>query len=132
MFHYNGPNCEQVECPPGLQHNWFRYGSETEFDYGSVEEIQNFDVSCPVDRGPQNANFFGMNAFVTAGPIGLPSKSAAEVVNSFSFLEELVEECTSRNGLNVANIVWVDFWSIGDLVRLAQQLNEEYAEQRIQ
>jgi hypothetical protein len=126
MFHYSGTNCQQTECPPGLDHGWFQYGSETEYDFDSAEDMENYDLSCPVDRGPQDADFFALNAFVTPG-IGLPSKSAAQVVNSFSFLDERVWECTLRNGLSVTNVIWVDFWSVGDLVLLTQQLNTEYA-----
>ena len=128
MFHYNGPNCSQTSCPPGML-EWFReYGSETEYSFDTATDMQNYDLSCPIDRGPQNVapSFFGINAFVTAPP-GLPSKDQAEVVNTMAFLEDRVEQCTSRNGLNVANVVWVDFWSIGDLVELTQTLNAEYA-----
>ena len=129
IFHYNGPDCQEVSCPPGLDHSWFQYGSETEYDFESAAEMQEYERSCPVDRGPQGADFFGINAFVTAG-IGLPSKSEAEVANEFSFLLERTQECTQRNGLSVVNVVWVDFWSIGDLVQLTQQLNSEYALQK--
>lgn len=81
------------------------------------------DYSCDIlDRGTfADDNFFVLNHFVT-NPVASPS--FAHEVNWNPFLEERVKKCEEAVGQR-ANFVAIDFWSIGDTVKLAQTMNKE-------
>ena len=116
FFHYNGQSCQDVTCPVGF-HDWFVYAAETEFSFASVEEVRNTDKACSVSRGNVKNNFLGVNMFVT-----LPSKTASQDLNTLDSLRQHVQTCTSMNG--DVNVVFVDFWSQGDLPQLVQTENQ--------
>lgn len=117
LFHYNVGICHQEGCPYGL-HDYFVYAEETEFQFASLLEIEDTTRSCSVTRGSNRATFFGINLFLT-----LPSRAAADTVNSIQFLQRHVSECEELNGGNLANIVWVDFWTRGQLPLFVQRRN---------
>mmetsp|Transcript_825 Transcript_825/g.1962 ORF Transcript_825/g.1962 Transcript_825/m.1962 type:complete len:413 (+) Transcript_825:58-1296(+) len=124
FFHYNGINCRDTPCPPGM-HFWYEYAAETEFSFSSVDALRDPVASCTVTRGgnlerePASRTFFSINNFVTS-----PSQSAAEVVNEYEFAKNKMAECkTQYNNLD-ANSILVDFWQSGDMVQLQQDTNE--------
>jgi hypothetical protein len=125
FFHFNGPRCSQVTCPPGF-HDWFTYAVEAEFSFNSVEEVQDVAYACAAGRGNGGRrDFFGINAFLS-----LPSERAAEQLNAKSFLNGYIDDCTNFNdGLDV-NLVFVDFWNQGDLVEVVQLRNEALGKSR--
>ena len=118
LFHYNGPNdCSNDQCPTGL-HYWFDYAAETQFSFENVNNLLDTDNSCKITRGAGSSmDFFGVNAFTTPA-----SQSDAEIINSESFLETRINDCSIAQMLDV-NVVSVDFWSIGDLPKVVQQRN---------
>lgn len=121
LFHYAGPSCSEVACPAGL-HEWFYYGAETQFENESVDA-----VTCPIDRGANGMQYFyAINDFVTDP---LPSRSAAETLNSKSFLENLIDSCGSIENRDV-NVVFIDFWEVGDLVEVTQRHNLNLVQQQ--
>jgi Phosphatidylinositol-specific phospholipase C, X domain len=120
LFHYSGQSCSQVTCPPGL-HEWFYYGAETKFENENVDA-----VTCPVERGANGMQYFYViNDFVTDP---LPSRTAAETLNSKAFLENLIDSCGSIESRDV-NLVFIDFWEVGDLVEVTQRHNLNLVQQ---
>lgn len=63
--------------------------------------------------------FFAVNNFVTNI---LPSKTAAAMVNKQDFLLKHIDACAEMNNMTV-NVVFIDFWNIGNLVQVAQEYN---------
>lgn len=119
---YNGQNCYDsgVVCPPGIM-DYFRYATETEYSFSSVDEISNVSKSCYRTRGRPLAPFFGINMFVT-----LPDMEAAAVVNQKDYIQNHIEECSRFNN-RTANAVYVDFWNEGDLPEVVQLHNKQIA-----
>ena len=118
FFHYNGNSCEEETCPFGF-HEWFKFAAETEFDFADTAAVRDTGTSCSITRGdPVNNNFFGVNMFVT-----LPSRTASEELNALESLREHMEACSNLNGGIDVNVVFVDFWSKGDLPQLVQVEN---------
>ena len=120
LFHYNVGVCYQEEegCPYGL-HDYFVYAEETEFELASLVEVKDTARSCNVTRGSNRATFFGINLFLT-----LPSRNVAAEINSLQFLQSHVSDCEQRNNGYLANIVWVDFWTQGNLPLFVQRRNQ--------
>jgi hypothetical protein len=120
FFIYNGAEtCANTECPIGF-HDWFRYAAETEFQFATVDAIKNNPVgSCTITRGGGGTrDFFGVNVFVE---IADPEASAQ--LNEGSFLQQHLETCSTQNSKN-SNLVFVDFWSEGDVLAVVQAYNE--------
>lgn len=123
LFHYAGPSCSEETCPPGFK-EWFFYGAETQFQNENVEAI-----SCPIDRGNSGVQlFYAINDFVS-NP--LPSRNSAQTLNSASFLENLIDSCSNIENRDV-NLVWIDFWELGDLVEFTQRHNLQLVQQSSQ
>jgi hypothetical protein len=118
LFHYNGPNdCSNGQCPPGL-HFWWDYAAETPFSFDSIDDLLDIDKSCSITRGAGSTmDFFGVNAFTTP-----PSQSDAEFINSESFLQTRIDDCSTAQMQDV-NVVSVDFWSVGELPKVVQERN---------
>jgi hypothetical protein len=115
LFHYNGPSCDQVVCPPAFL-DYFRFVVETEFNFQSLAQIRDQFNSCSLDRGSSGfRNFYGVNVFIT-----LPNAAAADVLNTVGFLNPHIAACEAQTS-NQVNLVLVDFWKRGnvlDYVRL--------------
>jgi len=92
---------------------------ETEFSFGNKEELLDTEKSCQVTRGEGGTrSFFAVNTFVT-----FPDDGAALEVNEAGFLETRVNTCSAKNGGANVNLVFVDFWSLGDLPQVVQEHN---------
>lgn len=124
LFHYNGPSCSEITCPPGF-HDWFLYAAESEYTFIDVEEISDTALSCVITRGNGGRrDFFAVNAFVT-NP--LPSKTSSETINRFAYLTNHVNSCEKLNGLD-ASAVFIDFWTEGNVIEVAQTINAQRGE----
>jgi hypothetical protein len=133
FFYMSGPNGSQ-EPPPGI-HHFYEYGMSNHWSYASVSELRDTMMNgCPVPFGSSNRNDFLMfNNFVTAKFFGYqvkPEKSAAEEINTGTFLEPLLDVCEAQMRQKV-NIVSVDFWSSGDLTAFIDDQNSQLAAQKI-
>lgn len=126
LFHYNGPRCETETCPPGF-HDWFTYAAETKFSFNSMEEVQNTTGSCEFTRGASSSNFLAVNLF-----LAIPKRSDQEELNKFEYIQSHVGNCSANNGDLDMNIVYVDFWSKGDLPKFVQVENLKRAERAAQ
>ena len=96
--------------------------AETAFSLSRVEDVRDTASACSITRGPYQANFFGVNMFLK-----VPSRDASKELNSFDSLQNHTETCSQRNSLDV-NVVYVDFWSVGDLPMLVQMVNQARAD----
>lgn len=128
MFHYNGPNClTDGTCPDGL-HYYYDYASDTDWENDSVSSIQDTATSCLLraNSGANTNTWIGVNNFVSP-----PSQEAAAVLNSYSEAKNLIDTCSTILGTDV-NFLLADFWSEGELPRVAQEHNLVRAVQRRQ
>ena len=119
LFHYNtGGLCRDgtLLCPAGF-HDWFVYAKETEFSFADVPQVNQTSRSCATTRGTSRATFLAVNNFVT-----LPSRSASIQLNSIDFLKYHIQACADFNEQAV-NVVFVDFWSRGNLPLYVQRQN---------
>jgi len=120
---YNGDSCREIECPEDFQ-EWFLYATETPFEFDDTTSILSYPkVSCAPDRG-LNKQFYAINMFVS-NP--LPSKNAAKVLNTKANLQEHMVECEKVTNLT-ANVLFIDFWSVGDTVQVVQIENRARGE----
>jgi len=78
------------------------------------------DLSCEPNRGDPSNALFLLNHFLT-DPVSLPE--LAEEVNHNPFFEERVLACERSSG-SMPNFLAVDFYDIGDVLEVAQSLNE--------
>jgi hypothetical protein len=122
LFHYNGPQCvdASVYCPPGF-HDWFQFAAETKFEFQDATSFENKTEACTITRGRQIAPFYALNLFTT-----IPNRQlATDLINTRSFLQEHIAACSQvTNGLDV-NILFMDFWDVGEVPRVVQQHNRQ-------
>jgi hypothetical protein len=78
------------------------------------------DFSCRPNRGGTTGSLFLINHWIETTPA--PRASNAEIVNAYDFLLRRARAC-QRERRRLPNIISVDFYSIGDLVRVANTLN---------
>lgn len=113
MFHFNGATCEEPEsCPVGL-HYYFDYAAETEFSFDTLDDLLDTATSCQIKRGGSGEYraFFGVNNFLR-----IPSQTLAATTNSVDFVRPRVEACINANEGNDVSFLYVDYWSIGDVL----------------
>lgn len=127
LFHLNGPTtCANGACPDGF-HYWFDFAAETEFEFVTASEFDDTATSCAITRGGGSTKeFFAINSFVTP-----PNEDEAVAINAQAALESRIQACSEYNGLDV-NLLYVDFWSIGDLPQVVQTHNKALAARRAQ
>ncbi|KAL7489944.1 hypothetical protein ACHAW6_015680 [Cyclotella cf. meneghiniana] len=130
LFYFNGGYCENDVCPSSF-HPWFTYAAETQFDSASISELENYEYSCQVTRGPgsseqervTNANFFVVNNFVTP-----PDPDAATTTNSKDFIAGRLSQCANYNDKR-PNFIYIDFWNEGVAAELVQFANGQMSEE---
>jgi hypothetical protein len=72
------------------------------------------------NRGGTGGSLLLMNHWIESTP--MPKPSNAEMVNSYDFLLRRARRCQQTRG-RVPNLVAVDFYATGDLMRVVQTLN---------
>ena len=78
------------------------------------------DFSCRPNRGGTTGSLFLINHWIETTPA--PRASNAEIVNAYDFLLRRARTC-QRERRHIPNIISVDFYSVGDVVRVANTLN---------
>lgn len=126
LFHLNGPNsCADGACPDGF-HYWFDFAAETAFDFATVDELDDSSTSCEITRGAGSSmDFFAVTSFLTP-----PSESESVAINAQAALESRIQACSQYNGGLDVNVLYVDFWNIGDLPQVVQEHNKALAARR--
>lgn len=99
---------------PAWYHDVWQFAWETPYHFKVATEF-----SCRPNRGSANNGLFILNHFLT-NP--LPSLDYAEVVNRNPVLHDRVYECEEESG-RLPNFVTVDFYSVGDLFSVIDDLN---------
>jgi hypothetical protein len=96
---------------------------ETPFAFSNPEHLTDpsrVAASCKPNRGPKNAPIFLVNHWITTDPVPLPSNAAK--VNAYGPLIGRLREC-ERIRHHIPNLVAVDFYRQGDLLRAVDTLN---------
>ncbi len=99
-----------------------------EWLHGTVGEIQETpytfrkpeDFGCRPNRGGTDGSLFLINHWIETTPA--PRASNAAIVNAYDFLLQRARDC-QRERRHVPNIISVDFYSVGDLIRVTNTLN---------
>lgn len=129
LFKHGGQSCASAGvsgCVDFIQ-EFHEYAMETKYEFTSVDDVENSDLSCTGDRGTTGSrDFYAINNFVANGLIGTPSQSASEHVNEKLFLQQRLKDCETQTGLK-ANFINVDFWQTGDVIQVTQEENKRRA-----
>jgi hypothetical protein len=91
--------------------NW----QETPYTFHKPEEF-----SCAPNRGGTTGSLFLINHWIESTPTPLPSNAA--IVNAYDFLLKRVQTC-ARERKHMPNIIAVDFYGTGDLMRVVDEMN---------
>ena len=97
----------------------FKYVQDTPFGFRSVGALEG-SSSCELNRGPSGAALFLLNHWVDTPPANRPSNAA--VVNGFDVLLGRARMC-ERERRRLPNLLAVDFYKTGDVLRVADTLN---------
>ena len=92
---------------------------------GTIQETpytfhQPSDFSCKPNRGGDTGSLFQINHWIETTPAPRPSNAA--LVNAYDFLLQRARDCQKARG-HLPNIIGVDFYDTGDLMRVARTLN---------
>jgi hypothetical protein len=88
---------------------------ETPYTFHRVE-----DFSCRPNRGGTEGSLFLVNHWIETTPA--PRPSSAEIVNAYDFLLRRARQCQRERG-HIPNALMVDFYDVGDLMRVVRTLN---------
>jgi len=88
---------------------------ETPYSFHKIE-----DFSCRPNRGGTEGSLFLVNHWIETTPA--PRASNAAIVNAYDLLLGRARAC-ERERRHIPNIISVDFYSVGDLIRVANTLN---------
>jgi len=123
FFQHNGNNCRiEGGCPPGIM-GTFQHMFDTPWDLDE-EGLLDYDGSCTKNRGLITAQFMLSNHFADNGLF--PSLDISRNVNQLSVLRDRHEYCRKKLEKE-ANVILVDFWSIGGVIKYAKEENERRA-----
>jgi hypothetical protein len=88
---------------------------ETPYSFHKPDEF-----SCSPNRGGNTGSLFLMNHWIETTPTPKPSNAA--IVNAYDFLLARAERC-AKERQHIPNIIAVDFYRTGDLLRVVNKLN---------
>jgi hypothetical protein len=102
---------------PGVE--WLRAAyptmRETPYTFHKPE-----DFSCRANRGGDLGSLFLMNHWIDTAPAPRPSNAA--IVNAYPFLLARAEQCEKERH-HMPNIIAVDFYRTGDLLKVVNRIN---------
>ena len=105
---------EEAEDGPEWYVNAWAYTQENPYSIASLD-----DFSCAPNRGETDNALFLLNHWIDRVS---PSRVDATRVNSYEFLMAQVRACQAERG-QLPNLVAVNFYSLGDLMRVVDELN---------
>lgn len=88
---------------------------ETPYSFHKPDEF-----SCSPNRGGDTGSLFLMNHWIDTTPTPKPSNAA--IVNAYDFLLARAQKCEAERH-HIPNIIAVDFYRTGDLLRVVNKLN---------
>jgi len=88
---------------------------ETPYHFPHIE-----DFSCRPNRNDDHGELFQINHWIETTPAPRPSNAA--IVNAYDFLLRRARQC-QRERRHIPNVIAVDFYDIGDVLRVARTLN---------
>ena len=91
---------------------------DTPYKFGSLDQLS-APASCQLERGTKDAPLLLVNHWLDEG---LPSPNMAAAANSARVLEDRATRC-GRARHRRPNIIAVDFYAKGDLLRVVDRLN---------
>ncbi|MGH7675785.1 MAG: hypothetical protein ACREMV_11000, partial [Gemmatimonadales bacterium] len=100
---------------PAWMHPAFPTFQETPYTFHKPE-----DMSCRANRGGTSGTLFEINNWIESTPAPRPSN--AEIVNAYDFLLARARRCQRERG-RLPNLIAVDFYNTGDLLRVVRTLN---------
>jgi uncharacterized membrane protein HdeD (DUF308 family) len=110
----------QAGGAPWYQPAYTRLLQETPFAFSRPAQLADTASSCRDNRGPANAPLFLLNNWVTTDPVPRPSN--ASKVNAYATLLARARACERARG-HMINLIAVDFYRRGDVVRVTNTLN---------
>jgi hypothetical protein len=127
FFYMGGPDGGE-ESSTGI-HYFYEYGMSTHWSYPSVSDLRDTASNgCVIKRDSSNRrDFLMVNDFVTKSFWGYnmrPSREAAEEINQGTFLQPILDAC-ERTHRNKVNIISVDFWKSGNLIKYIDDQNSK-------
>lgn len=122
MFQHGGPDCNEDYVCPSKVHNTFSYMFETPTDLIGTEDLMDFEKSCTVAKGSNKSDFFIFNHFAN-GASGQADAATAGIENKEANIKRRLMTCRATLGRDPSLLV-VDYWSMGDALRVVQQSNE--------
>ncbi len=130
LFKHNGVDCSNTSnngCAPRIL-EFHKYAMETEYEFQSEDEIENYPSSCPGTRGTSGRkDFYHINHFVTKWTGA--SFDAAKVINQKDAIINRINACEKLTKLKTS-MVSIDFWQQGSLLEVAQEINKSRAKRR--
>jgi hypothetical protein len=107
---------------------WYRSGyddvlQETPYHFEDVSQLtdpKKLARSCKPNRGSNDNPLFLLNSWIDTSPA--PKPSNAEQVNGYQALLARARKCQQLRG-QIPNLVAVDFYGVGDLMRVVDKLN---------
>lgn len=93
----------------------FEHIQETPYTFHDPKEL-----SCRPNRGGTDGSLFLVNHWIDTAPAPRPSN--AEMVNRYDFLLARAKQCSAERG-KMVNVLAVDFFRTGDLLRVVDTLN---------
>jgi uncharacterized membrane protein HdeD (DUF308 family) len=97
----------------------FKLLEETPYRFTTTQQLADAS-SCRPHRGGTGKSFFLLNNWVDTSP--LPRPSNATVVNAYATLLARARRCQAERH-HIPNLLAVDFYKVGDVVRVAATLN---------
>lgn len=103
---------------PAWYHDGWVLAQDTSYSYARPT-----DFDCAPNRGVVDAPLFLLNHWVARQP---PDPGDAAIVNTYEFLLARARQCQQERG-RLPNLIAVDFYQIGDLLRVVDELNNIHA-----
>jgi hypothetical protein len=108
--------------------HWYRSGyddvlQETPYHFEDVSKLtdpRKLAASCQPNRGSDDNPLFLLNNWIDTSPA--PKPSNAQQVNEYRALLDRARKCERIRG-QISNLVAVDFYGVGDLMRVVDKLN---------
>ena len=107
---------QQGGAPPEWIHHAWDVFFDTPYSFKAVEEF-----SCDLYRGDATHPLFLLNHWLS-GDFGLPNSEDAASTNSYETLYTRAKACWDVHG-QLPNLVAVDFYATGDLIKVVAELN---------